>query len=63
MMAEGWYFVRWLVPGGPPRGSQTFATLRACREHARRTLMHHSTWTAEIIRQDGVVQTVVEETR
>jgi len=53
------FYVRWLIPGQEPRGSQTFNTERACRSYARRSLYSHPTWSAEVIRHEGGEQTVL----
>jgi hypothetical protein len=48
------YFVRWLIPGQEPKGPQTFNTEKACRSFARRSLLHHPHWSAEVVEhQDG----------
>lgn len=55
------YFIRWIVPGQEPRGSQTFATLRACVAYVRRAMYAHPTWRYQIVRQQDGEQTVVRE--
>ena len=52
-------FVRWLRHDGAPSGSQTFTTLRACRSYARRALLHHPTWIAQLVRHEGGGEQVV----
>jgi len=54
------YFIRWLVPGHGPRGSQSFATLRACRNYARRAMYAHPSWGWEIVEHLGSAQTVID---
>jgi hypothetical protein len=53
------YYIRWIVPGQEPRGSQTFATEKAARSHARRSLLHHPRWSAEVVRHEGGEQTTI----
>lgn len=62
-MMAAFYFVRWLIPGQDPKGSQTFATLGAVRSFVRRGQYAHPSWTAQIVRHEGGEQTVVEEVR
>jgi hypothetical protein len=58
------YFVKWFEPGQPPRGSQTFLSLKAVRSYARRALYAHPPWAAQIVRHHiGGGQVVVEEVR
>ena len=56
------FFIRFLVPGEAPRGSQTFRLRDAATRYARRARLERPTWGYQIIRHAADGQTVVEET-
>ena len=57
------YFIRWIIAGEAPRGSQTFAHRDSAIKYARRARLDHPEWGDQIVRHADGEQTVVEGTR